>query len=247
MKSTKCFSNGFTLIELLVVIAIISILAAFLFPSFNTARGKARQIVCASNLRQLGMAITEYVQDFDEHLPNASHGGAPGMNQYTWMYYGSYTDDGGTRDPGRFMVTSSSIYSYIKSTKVFVCPDDVVGEVNGNSYAFNSCLAKPSDVEAVWPGKSLAAITDTTVTLMLTEEGDRWTGKSTNDALFNMYNASYTPSTPDVTGYDSGAYSGRHNGGSDVLFVDSHVKWYNYSALVAAQLPAGGTRSVCPD
>src|SRR5580693_8308372 len=61
--------TGFTLIELLVVIAIIAILAAILFPVFAAAREKARQTACASNLKQLGLAIAEYIQDYDEILP----------------------------------------------------------------------------------------------------------------------------------------------------------------------------------
>jgi prepilin-type N-terminal cleavage/methylation domain-containing protein len=54
---------GFTLIELLVVIAIIAILAAILFPVFSQAREKARQAVCTSNLRNIGMAAVQYTQD----------------------------------------------------------------------------------------------------------------------------------------------------------------------------------------
>ncbi|HLJ55228.1 MAG TPA: prepilin-type N-terminal cleavage/methylation domain-containing protein [Chthonomonadaceae bacterium] len=61
---------AFTLIELLVVIAIIAVLAAILFPVFAQAREKARQTVCASNLRQIGMAFGMYEQDFDDRLPD---------------------------------------------------------------------------------------------------------------------------------------------------------------------------------
>ena len=62
-------SPGFTLIELLVVIAIIAILAAILFPVFAQARAKARQGVCLSNLKQLGVASMMYIQDYDETFP----------------------------------------------------------------------------------------------------------------------------------------------------------------------------------
>jgi prepilin-type N-terminal cleavage/methylation domain-containing protein/prepilin-type processing-associated H-X9-DG protein len=61
--------NAFTLIELLVVIAIIAILAAILFPVFAQAREKARVISCMSNIKQIGLATSMYVQDYDETFP----------------------------------------------------------------------------------------------------------------------------------------------------------------------------------
>ncbi|MEN6547944.1 MAG: DUF1559 domain-containing protein [Armatimonadia bacterium] len=80
--------RGFTLIELLVVIAIIAILAAILFPVFAKAREKARQSSCLSNVKQLGLAIMQYSQDYDERLPMGYDLGTPrcGIIQSTQPY-----------------------------------------------------------------------------------------------------------------------------------------------------------------
>src|ERR1051326_5958910 len=71
-------TKAFTLIELLVVIAIIAILAAILFPVFAQAREKARQTSCLSNEKQLGLAVMQYLQDYDELLPT-------GTAEYCWQ------------------------------------------------------------------------------------------------------------------------------------------------------------------
>jgi len=98
-------SRAFTLIELLVVIAIIALLAAILFPVFARIREKARQTSCASNLKQLGIGLIQYVQDNDGTLPYGN---------------GTYNNAGALREEG----WAGPLYPYVKNLQIFTCPDD---------------------------------------------------------------------------------------------------------------------------
>lgn len=124
--------RGFTLIELLVVIAIVAMLAAVLFPVFQGVRENARRVSCQSNLKQLGLAFTQYTQDNDECLPMGVSAGRTNKG----------AGDG----------WAGRIYPFVASPGVFACPDDAVSSVTNVvagktytlspvSYAYNFNLA----------------------------------------------------------------------------------------------------------
>ena len=124
--------RGFTLIELLVVIAIIAILAAILFPVFARAREKARQTSCLSNLKQLGLGMLMYVQDYDERFPSGRYiaGGVAGPcddgnimhNGWAWMV----NDDPAAGRPAvpSHIYLRDIINPYIKNNQLWLCPSD---------------------------------------------------------------------------------------------------------------------------
>ena len=111
-------SSGFTLVELLVVIAIIAILAAILFPVFARARENARRSSCQSNLKQIGLGIIQYAQDYDEIMVPAWLEGTCDAGQ-GWQG----TNDGTVKNctSGNFK-WMDLLQPYVKSEEIFNCP-----------------------------------------------------------------------------------------------------------------------------
>lgn len=214
--------QGFTLIELLVVIAVIAIIAALLFPVFVKIREKGRQITCASNLRQLSVAFSLYTQDSDDILPSVTDG-QPGVGVLGgWLYYSQFSD-APSDTPAIFNVTKGSLYPYVNNKSVYICPDDNKGHKSGASYALNSCLLPTSSALLLEPkpGSSLASVSAPAITLLLCEEDADYTTHltgSTDDGVLSLE-------------YDN-SVSIRHSHGSNLAFVDGHVKWYTLASSV---------------
>lgn len=130
VSSPRPRKSGFTLIELLVVIAIIALLAAILFPVFSRVRENARRSSCMSNMKQLGLGMIQYAQDYDEYEAKSYYNGTGASDYSTGAY--------------KWM---DAIYPYIKSEAVYRCPSDKTssttpyryyGNVTGPSFAWGS-------------------------------------------------------------------------------------------------------------
>ena len=130
MPRTK---RGFTLIELLVVIAIIAILAAMLLPALTKAKIRANTIKCVSNLKQIGLGLKLYVDDYQGAYPVhagwASLGGERPTNPYVAAGYGAEVAS-----------TNRPLNRYVGNTQVFRCPADQGDAYPGLDTAVKNCF-----------------------------------------------------------------------------------------------------------
>jgi prepilin-type N-terminal cleavage/methylation domain-containing protein/prepilin-type processing-associated H-X9-DG protein len=239
MSTGSRTSRAFTLIELLVVIAIIAILAAILFPVFAQAREKARQTSCLSNVRQIGLGLVMYLQDYDETFyPHVTERTAPAGTPDTLE----------ARAPFSYR---TKLNPYIKSDQIFKCPsapawpapapgrwfttdygnnhneanliganqqawyalptDDSQGNVKtgGSDYGFNETT-------------TLAAINSPANFITIAEAG-RFSGLPSRGGLYPQPWVFDDSTLPD--GNQQARFKPRHNNGGNIAFSDGHAKW----------------------
>jgi prepilin-type N-terminal cleavage/methylation domain-containing protein/prepilin-type processing-associated H-X9-DG protein len=235
--------RAFTLIELLVVIAIIAILASILFPVFGRARENARRSSCQSNLKQIGLSIFQYQQDYDEQMLKA-------------VSYNPLT-------PTVSRHWASAVQPYLKSEQIMRCPSDpldrainlpltgtngivIPGVTQGSSYwsgitpfrisyGYNvNFQGTPPDANSTAPSIAIAALTNPTQTVMMCDIGTipdstksplQWLVKPAS-YLLDDYAAYWPKQTPSGNGSAAnyGAPLARHLETTNVLWCDGHVK-----------------------
>ena len=227
-------NSGFTLMELLVVISVIGILSAILFPVFARARENARRAACMSNLKQIGLALMQYVQDYDERLPRGSR-------------------DQNVNDFNAPTTTITSVmrnlYPYVKVVGAYNCPSATANAGLGTSvygyasYFYNGVLLDfPAGTTNWWAtnfdttgtaGRLVSAIPNPADIVCMQEyigldhRAVMRPSPSLGTASYNRYQG--------WCYYFGGAYaySSLHFDGGNLLFTDGHVKWRSLSSLRA--------------
>ncbi|RYX83832.1 DUF1559 domain-containing protein [bacterium] len=203
--------KAFTLIELLVVIAIIAILAAILFPVFARARENARRASCQSNLKQIGLGVMQYTQDYDEYLPSFARDGTSATNKFVSDY----------------TIWADAIQPYVKSTQLFVCPSNTFANApqsvqTNATVRMSYCATDPavgSNAGAfgdyLRPPVGIVDLENSAETFMVGEPA-----QGATDAGYVIF------APPGSNGRRPGAI---HFTGSNWLYADGHVKYLDLS------------------
>jgi prepilin-type N-terminal cleavage/methylation domain-containing protein/prepilin-type processing-associated H-X9-DG protein len=233
---------GFTLIELLVVIAIIAILAAILFPVFAQARAKARQTACLSNLKQIGLGVMMYAQDYDEVLPgnDPDNGYAAGHNQNL-----GWNAPYNAAVPQTRRNWAREIQPYIKNFGIYVCPSATPRSgFNGGNPPFNECN-KAQFPQCQDTSYALNGITDSRALAVIPTPADiiylREFSIYSRTAQSRPRRSSATATT--FQEFNHILYDFIHNEGSNLLYCDGHAKWAKKTALTFPMFGANPNHS----
>ena len=235
--------DAFTLVELLVVVAIIAMLVGLLIPAVQASRESARIANCASNMRQVGLAMIQFCDTHHGRWPETTHTveADPVTGKYTqaWIYtIGPYMED---------------------VDAIRICPSDLAGDLRvrgkGTSYTMNGYLSKESH-PAFDNRRKVLAMSKTIVAFELSENKDSGAIKTQNPANIDVFNDHVhsfswfitTNINHDLvfTAISAEIAVDRHDGTAHYLYADGHVElipseqirqWSNPQTLFNFALP----------
>ncbi len=237
--------RAFTLIELLTVIAIIGILAAIIIPTVGRVRDSARTAQCASNMRQVGLAIMSFAGDNKNATPSGDGAGAlTGGQPTSWFlqiapyFGGDFTNVDKTRRALQLLMCPSSVrYS---SGNVDVPWN---GFTNTNwpyisDYGFNFAVNNPTYRGGPARLRTFSAPKNPSNTPML--------GEMVHQNNFVSQTFGLPKPASDQAAFDAGQsqyqrFTQRHGGGGNMVFFDGHVERIQYSELVQRSTRGGIT------
>lgn len=243
-------SSAFTLVELLIMVAIVALLLAVMLPGLSGARAQSRQVVCGSNLRQIGLALHLYAIDYGGRAMPLAYtapsivGSGPAV--YWW----------GTNAPSGIDPTRGFVWPYLRSTlhpeSVFECPDQPWGTYKPqgaapnsptSTYGYNGYYLSPQHTPG-WgfqigfrPWQMLSGVREPARVFAFGDTLVSWSGGLQNNALLEppmlLITNQWRPNPNPTTAF-------RHRSRAQIAHVDGHVELYGPGDNLSAASQSAG-------